>query len=181
MAEDDDKELKDQRVVTMMTPSELETIDDWMFRNRIRSRGEAIRRLCQIAIAVDRRLPDMFKEHMADTWRARETRNAAIQLRNDPDATTLDLEKATAESDLAANEASLRSMMLLSGLVVLLQAAKHPSATDESIMMLDELQKFFDEVNFSDVKQAPAMTNLLNAVSGDKEALAWLRERTWKK
>jgi len=52
MAEDE-KELKDQRVVTMMSPSELESIDDWMFQNRIRSRGEAIRRLCQIGIAFE--------------------------------------------------------------------------------------------------------------------------------
>lgn len=52
MAEDD-KELKDQRVVTMMSPSELKVIDDWMFKSRIRSRGEAIRRLCQIGIVAD--------------------------------------------------------------------------------------------------------------------------------
>lgn len=49
----DDKELKDQRVPIMMTPSELEAIDDWMFKNRIRSRGEAIRRLCQMGILSD--------------------------------------------------------------------------------------------------------------------------------
>ncbi len=46
-------ELKDQRVVTMMSSSELQAIDDWMFANRIRSRGEAIRRLCMIALAFD--------------------------------------------------------------------------------------------------------------------------------
>lgn len=45
-----DKELKDQRIPIMMTPSELEAIDEWSFKNRIRSRGEAIRRLCQIGI-----------------------------------------------------------------------------------------------------------------------------------
>jgi hypothetical protein len=50
---DDEKELKDQRVVTMMSPSELEAIDDWMFKNRIRSRGEAIRRLCHIGMIMD--------------------------------------------------------------------------------------------------------------------------------
>lgn len=51
----DDKELKDQRVVTMMSPSELDAIDDWMFKNRIRSRGEAIRRLCQIGLLVSQK------------------------------------------------------------------------------------------------------------------------------
>lgn len=59
---DDEKELKDQRVVTMMSPSELEAIDDWMFQNRIRSRGEAIRRLCQIGVAFDRAGPAISRE-----------------------------------------------------------------------------------------------------------------------
>jgi len=54
-------ELKDQRVVTMMTPSELAAIDDWAFANRIRSRGEAIRRLCRIAIAADREVEPVHR------------------------------------------------------------------------------------------------------------------------
>lgn len=51
---DDEKELKDQRVVTMMSPSELEAIDEWAWRHRIRSRGEAIRRLCKLSIIAGR-------------------------------------------------------------------------------------------------------------------------------
>lgn len=47
------EELKDQRVVTMMSPSELKAIDDWGFANRIRSRAEAVRRLCRIALEAD--------------------------------------------------------------------------------------------------------------------------------
>lgn len=46
-------ELKDQRVVTMMSPSELEAIDEWSFKHRIRSRGEAIRRLCHIGMVSE--------------------------------------------------------------------------------------------------------------------------------
>ncbi|QRY66559.1 hypothetical protein JVX98_19380 [Ensifer sp. PDNC004] len=52
------RELKDQRVPIMMTPSEVSAIDDWSFQHRIRSRGEAIRRLCQIGL--------MFDEHRAE-------------------------------------------------------------------------------------------------------------------
>ncbi len=43
-------ELKDQRVPIMMSEDELKVIDDWRFGNRIGSRGEAIRRLCQVGI-----------------------------------------------------------------------------------------------------------------------------------
>ncbi len=46
-------ELKDQRVVTMMSPSEIEAIDEWMFKNRIKSRGEAIRRLCYLGMNAE--------------------------------------------------------------------------------------------------------------------------------
>lgn len=55
-------ELKDLRVVTMMSPSELEEIDEWMFSNRIRSRGEAIRRLCRIGTLWDGISEDIRKQ-----------------------------------------------------------------------------------------------------------------------
>lgn len=46
------KELKDQRIAVMLTPSELKAIDDWSFNLRIRSRGEAIRRLIQSGLSL---------------------------------------------------------------------------------------------------------------------------------
>lgn len=52
-------ELKDQRVVTMMSPSEVKSIDDWMFANRIRSRGEAIRRLTTFALLIVEDMPSI--------------------------------------------------------------------------------------------------------------------------
>jgi hypothetical protein len=57
---DPSKELKDQRIPIMITASELDLIDDWSFKNRIRSRGEAIRRLCQIGIMFDDNRADVF-------------------------------------------------------------------------------------------------------------------------
>lgn len=45
----DKKTLKFQM---MMSPSEAEILDDWMFKNRVRSRAEAIRRLCQVGLST---------------------------------------------------------------------------------------------------------------------------------
>jgi hypothetical protein len=45
-------ELRDQRVPVMMTASELKAVDDWSFAQRIRSRGEAIRRLIQTGLGA---------------------------------------------------------------------------------------------------------------------------------
>lgn len=47
------KELKDQRIAVMLTPSELSAIDDWSFSKRIRSRGEAMRQLLSLGLAAE--------------------------------------------------------------------------------------------------------------------------------
>lgn len=46
----DNQQNKTERVQLLMTPTELSAIDDWGFSNRIRTRAETIRRLCQIGI-----------------------------------------------------------------------------------------------------------------------------------
>ena len=40
----------DQRVALVMRASELREVDDWSFAHRIRSRGEAIRRLIKLGL-----------------------------------------------------------------------------------------------------------------------------------
>jgi hypothetical protein len=46
-------ENKTERVQLLMSPSEVEAIDDWGFNNRVRTRAEAMRRLCLIGLSVD--------------------------------------------------------------------------------------------------------------------------------
>ena len=48
-------EPKDQRVVMMMTRSELKAVDDWRFARRIGSRGEAIRQLVALSLKAEER------------------------------------------------------------------------------------------------------------------------------
>lgn len=67
---DDKKTLKFQM---MMSPSEAETLDDWMFRNRVRSRAEAIRRLTQIALALEPLVYDLKR-----IWREIQAADADI-------------------------------------------------------------------------------------------------------
>lgn len=44
---------RDHRVPIMMSDQELQMIDDWRFGNRIATRSDAIRRLCQIALVYE--------------------------------------------------------------------------------------------------------------------------------
>jgi len=50
-------ELRSERVTVMMTPSEVTAIDDWSFARRIRSRGEAVRRLVEMSLGNAKRKP----------------------------------------------------------------------------------------------------------------------------
>jgi hypothetical protein len=56
----DNKENKTERVQMLMAPSEVEMIDEWGFSHRIRTRAETIRRLCQIALYVEQRVPGLL-------------------------------------------------------------------------------------------------------------------------
>ena len=46
-------EPKSERVTIMMAASELKAVEDWSFGQRIRSRGEAIRRLIQMGLEAE--------------------------------------------------------------------------------------------------------------------------------
>src|ERR1051325_11645669 len=48
----DEAERRTERVPLLMTPSEVKALDDWAFANRIRSRGEAIRRLMEAGLSA---------------------------------------------------------------------------------------------------------------------------------
>lgn len=58
------KKPRENRVPIMMSDDELAQIDDWRFGNRIATRSDAVRRLCQIALALDRSGRDLFNSTM---------------------------------------------------------------------------------------------------------------------
>lgn len=52
---------RDFRVPIMMSDEEMQAIDDWRFANRVATRSDAIRRLCQMALALDKSIPEAFE------------------------------------------------------------------------------------------------------------------------
>jgi len=68
-------EMKTERITTMMTPSELNAVDDWAFANRIRSRGEAIRRLIEKGLKAEDKVPTRRRK-LPNTTPSNETEGA---------------------------------------------------------------------------------------------------------
>ncbi|WP_061935958.1 hypothetical protein [Aureimonas sp. AU22] len=67
-------EPKSERFNMFISKSEMEAIDEWAWRNRIRSKSEAVRRLVQIGIRTERQLPEVVNPF----W---EATNLATQMR----------------------------------------------------------------------------------------------------
>ncbi|MDH6235164.1 hypothetical protein M2281_005786 [Mesorhizobium soli] len=63
-------EPRQNRIPFMMSDSELSAVDEWRFSNRIGTRAEAIRRLCQLGLAADKAVPGIW--HLVRTFTDRE-------------------------------------------------------------------------------------------------------------
>lgn len=48
-----------ERMQLKITTAEIEAIDDWRFANRVPSRSEAVRRLCQLGVLTSKAAPAM--------------------------------------------------------------------------------------------------------------------------
>lgn len=55
-------ETETERMQLKITAAEIQAIDDWRFANRIASRSEAVRRLCQIALTLDGPVSELGNE-----------------------------------------------------------------------------------------------------------------------
>lgn len=84
-----ESENKTERVQLLMAPTEVEAIDEWGFKNRIRTRAEAMRRLCQLGLELDQFIPAL-SQHIGKTLRSIE----------DLLAKTVDIEKLEAENEV---------------------------------------------------------------------------------
>lgn len=88
MADDEDRALKDQRIHVLMTEAEVAAIDDWAFAHRIKSRGEAMRRLCAIALNLEKNTQSIAS---AGLGTAKATRALLTAVHQHGDAVPLDV------------------------------------------------------------------------------------------
>lgn len=52
---------RENRVPIMMSDEELKAIDDWRYANRVATRSDAVRRLAQIGLRMNREMPALVK------------------------------------------------------------------------------------------------------------------------
>ena len=50
---------KTERFNMFMSPSDLDSIEEWQFANKVASKSEAVRQLCQIGLTADREFQEL--------------------------------------------------------------------------------------------------------------------------
>jgi hypothetical protein len=117
----------------MMSPSELEAIDDWMFAIRIRSRGEAIRRLCQIGINFDRSAGKLLGTSMAGSASTTKAATDFENSVNDPKASKIEIHNKGLEAALSGIRALIDLSAQLGTLWAVNSTLKTPEKFDEAL------------------------------------------------
>lgn len=142
---------KDQRMVTMMSAADIRDIDDWAFAHRIRSRGEAIRRLTHIGMIAEGGLASIKDHAYKFAARARELKRASFELisKPDPDETPLEIKEVITR----AYDLELVAEELLAYVMAVEVAVKVPSSATVPIYVSSDLRSAFPD-NWSEVVEA---------------------------
>lgn len=162
-------ELKDQRVPIMMSEDELKAIDDWSFANRIRSRGEAIRRLCQIGLEFDAKSDRIFSEIVKATQRLSKTSKELSESTSSGAARTI---TAGFEASIAGLD-SISEIMALYG-PLYLQALPGRASGDvkEVIEIISEFREHFDSLKGDRKELLAAVAETLSIITEARRVTA---------
>lgn len=156
-------ELKDQRVVTMMSPSELAAIDDWMFSRRMRSRGEAIRRLAQLGMALDRRSMQLL-EFLASSQIQKEYTQARTTLREVADRAPVEVQGNLFQAIAVSAEFEAGVLTLLYKMLIETWPIKAGIPMSEAAQLRKEFEEKLD--GLPKEKEVAEILRMINILSG---------------
>lgn len=163
---DDPKALKDQRIHVLMTEEEVQAVDDWSFNHRIKSRGEAMRRLCQIGIALDARLPHLMKKYVEAINAYADAREAVRAVRNAKKLDAVALAAAMAVQDAAAFDVAQKGLFFFSEMMVVTGPLRRKGAPmAESISLSDGLAELLSTMDPTDSEDNRTMAGFLRALN----------------
>ena len=137
---------RENRVPIMLSEAELKVIDDWRFSNRVATRSDAIRRLCQMGLALDAQLTPL-KE--AFNHSSRTFANFAAKSAELVDPTAPNGEKAVKEMvtlQLQAATSIGRLKYTIRELTGKGHAFKQEMSIEESLEEVGEIDSLFKEV-----------------------------------
>ncbi|KQZ19325.1 hypothetical protein ASD50_07515 [Mesorhizobium sp. Root552] len=157
----DKKTLKFQM---MMSPSEAEELDDWMFKNRMRSRAEAIRRLCQLGLIFNRRLPEMNVEIRSRTREMIQLQNKFGEIRRDPEKFN-ELFSLLMKHYQDSLQFQLFVSSYLSSLVIETSVLSSNKDVDEMIALSKEIRTHLDNVKDDKEKWMDAIERFLRIMA----------------
>lgn len=175
------KKPRENRVPIMMSDEELTSIDDWRFANRVATRSDAVRKLCQVGLIALRKVPEALRGQLDGVKRlelARETASERIEtLASDlPEPAATVLRVALAELNVVITRETLKALQNLTSLSVRTDVANRMNMGEEGFLLLKETEKVLDAFDPNHPLSAQGLAVFIQAISGDENALRIIKE-----
>ncbi|NTI27130.1 hypothetical protein [Rhizobium rhizogenes] len=142
-------ELKTIKFQLMLSESEAKAMDDWGFGHRIRTRAEAIRRLCQIGLAVEAKTEGIFQQNLNANFAAVAVMDAMGRIERKEDGFPEKIVPARNALEESIDELLNQNRQLYDAVKELLDVAwiaKSPIKTDEVQELIAENEKLYDRI-----------------------------------
>lgn len=156
MAKDNSDEQKTERFNMFMSPSEMKAIDDWAWKNRVRSKSEAVRRLVQSALRIDDEIEQIYK-HTHSLHQAILTQSEIVAETLDPGNTDWERVGKTA---LAVNTSLVEDISKLTLAINSIIEQVHQLRSDGELV---DLSKAADEIKAAAKHRARLLKLSFNA------------------
>lgn len=136
---------RENRVHMYLSDAEMKAIDDWRFANRVATRSDAIRRLCQMALVLDSKLTPIFqalKSFGADFSEVQSSLAKSL----DPDQESILIPENLFARSSRASVNYMRLLYTLRDLTGRAYEFKGAQPIDDMIARADDIAKFFEGV-----------------------------------
>ena len=143
------KKPRENRIPIMMSDDELTSVDDWRFSNKIATRSDAIRRLCQIAMAFDRAAPNLMKSTFTGAQSLKKARVAMADAFSDPSTPRVALEARSLESILAGMELFIDLAAQIGTLWSTTSLMKAPAEVTEAVELAHDIRAILEDPKLS--------------------------------
>lgn len=158
---DEKKTLKFQM---MMSPGEAEVLDDWMFTHRIRSRAEAIRRLTQLGMLLDKKIAALLRSAVSADENDKLPPGAMSALA----LAQMDENLKTALMEFITGAHVTQSKYLFDLAVITLEAfpLKLPASAEEAIDLARQYSDHLDNLDPQNSDDRDKVIRMLNTIAG---------------
>lgn len=163
-----DAEPKSERFNMFVSKSELDAIDEWAWKHRIRSKSEAVRRLCQIGMTVGPMVTEAAAEVEGAAFSVTALSDAIGPEGFDPSKITAsEFNDALLEAEKSLNRAMAETYLRMTTMRLVVDALASGESFEVAVAKAKRIATEGGDIRARAARVYEAMTNLPETEGGD--------------